>query len=332
MTNEMARAVEVLKAADEVAMACHINPDADALGSMLGLANHLRSLGKTVVCSFGNEPFERPRWLAELPGADVLVPPAEFPKAPKVLVTCDSASLDRLGALVGRVNKAEEVIWIDHHVSNEGLGTIQLVDPTASSTCEMVCRLIEAMGGGMNADAAKCLYAGLVTDTGRFMYEAVKPAALRLAANLREHDFDHARLAQALYEDNALGYLRLLGTVLGRLNMVDEVGLVWTSLSQAELAEAGVHPSETDDLIDMIRTAREADVAAVIKQQGDGRWKVSTRSRGGHDLATLASRFGGGGHRLAAGYTSKVGLDETVEQLIAALKEPAAPKEPEAQP
>ena len=323
-TEAMARAAEVLASADEVALACHINPDTDALGSMLGLANHLRAMGKSVVCSFGNEPFEPPRWLSELPGTDALVPPQEFPKAPKVLVTCDSASLDRLGALVGRVAKAGEVIWIDHHVSNEGLGSIQLVDPTASSTCEIVCHLIDAMGGGMNADSAKCLYAGLVTDTGRFMYEAVKPDALRLAADLREHEFDHSRLAQVLYEDNGLGYLRLLGTVLGRLNMVEEVGLVWTALSQAELAEAGVHPSETDDLIDVVRTVREADVAAVIKQQRDGGWKVSTRSRGGHDLATLAARFGGGGHRLAAGYTSKVGLDETVNQLVEALREAEA--------
>jgi phosphoesterase RecJ-like protein len=153
------------------------------------------------------------------------------------------------------------------------------------------------------------------------MYEAVRPEALRLAADLREHEFDHSRLAQALYEDNGLNYLRLLGTVLGRLNMVEDVSLVWTALSQAELAEAGVHPTETDDLIDMVRTVREADVAAVIKQQRDGGWKVSTRSRGGHDLATIASRFGGGGHRLAAGYTSKVGLDETVNQLVEALRE-----------
>jgi bifunctional oligoribonuclease and PAP phosphatase NrnA len=325
ITDALSRAAEVLLGSEEVALACHINPDTDAVGSMLGLANHLSAQGKKVVCSFGNEPFEQPRWLSELPGTEHLVPPSEFPKAPKVLVTCDSASLDRLGALVGRVAKAGEVIWIDHHISNEGLGTVQVVDPTASSTCEIVYRLIEVMGGGLKADAAKCLYAGLVTDTGRFMYEAVRPSALRLAAELREFDFDHSRLAQALYEDNALAYLRLLGTVLGRLNLAPEVGLVWTSISQAEMAEAGVHPSDTDDLIDSVRTVREADVAAVIKQQRDGGWKVSTRSRGGHDLATIAARFGGGGHRLAAGYTSKLGLDETVLQLIEALREAEDP-------
>lgn len=320
MSEQLARAAEILDSAKVVALACHINPDPDAIGSMLGLSEFLRSRGKETICSYGNEPFERPRWLSELPGNEAVVPPSEFPKAPDVFVTCDTASLDRLGALIGRVSKAREVIWIDHHRSNDGLGTVPLIDPDACSTAELVVRLIDAMGGPIPETSAKSLYAGLITDTGRFQYEAVTPEAIRLGARLREYDFDHARLAQVLYEDNAVGYLKLLGGVLQRLNLVPEVGLVWTSLTQAELAEAGVHPSETDDLIDVVRTAREADVAAVIKQQGDGRFKVSMRSRGAHDLAAIAATHHGGGHRLAAGYTSKVGLDDTVAELIAALK------------
>lgn len=322
MGEQLARAAEILNAAEEVALACHINPDPDAQGSMLGLSEFLRSRGKKTVCSYGNEPFERPRWLAELPGNEAVVPPSEFPKAPDVFVTCDTASRDRLGALIGRASKAKEVIWIDHHRSNEGIGSVPLIDPDASSTAEMVVRLIDEMGGDMPDSSAKNLYAGLVTDTGRFQYEAVTPEAIRLGARLREHDFDHAKLAQVLYEDNAVDYLKLLGGVLQKLNFVPEVGLVWTSLTQAELAEAGVHPSETDDLIDVVRTVREADVAAVIKQQGDGRFKVSMRSRGAHDLSAIAATHGGGGHRLAAGFTSKVGLEETVAELIAALKDP----------
>ena len=323
MSYELSRAAEVLRAADSVAMACHVNPDPDALGSMLGLSEFLRSIGKETVCSFGNEPFESPRWLSELPGAEALVPPSSFPKAPAVFVACDTASLDRLGALVGRASKAAEVIWIDHHRSNDDLGTIPVVDPDASSTSELIVRLIDEMGGEMPDSAAKCLYAGLVTDTGRFQYEAVTPTAIRLGARLREHPFDHAKLAQALYEDNAYSYLKLLGSILQRLNFVEEVALVWTSLTQADLEQAGVGASETDDLIDIIRTTREANVSAVIKQQVDGRFKVSARSRGSHDLSKLAAAFGGGGHRLAAGYTSKVGLEETVRQLVDALKEAA---------
>jgi phosphoesterase RecJ-like protein len=320
------RAAEVLGAADDVALACHVNPDADALGSMLGLANFLEARGTRTVTSFPNEPLEAPRWSSWLPGADRLVPPKAFPKAPAVMVTCDCASVDRLVSLARAASNAGEVIWIDHHRSNDGVGTVPLIDPTASSTCELVYRLIESMGGGMRADTAICLYAGLVTDTGRFQYQATTPETLRIAAELREHDFDHAGLVQALYEDNPREYLKLVGIALGRLSYEADADLVWTYLTQGDLREAGVHPSDTDDLIDVIRTARDVDVAALVKQQKDGRFKVSVRSRGGHDLAAVAAIFGGGGHRLAAGYTSAHGPVETVARLVGALKgEPVSP-------
>jgi phosphoesterase RecJ-like protein len=317
---DLDRAADVLGGASEVAIACHVNPDADALGSMLGLAAFLRERGTSVTTSYPNEPLEPPRWASLLPGSDGLIAPKRFPKAPRVMVTCDCASFDRLAVLGSAASKAQEVIWIDHHRSSDGAGTIRLVDPEASSTCEMVFRLIEHMGGRMSDATAACLYAGLVTDTGRFQYEATTPATLRVAAQLREHDFDHTRLVQALYEDNRVEYLRLVGTALERLTRVPEADLVWTYLTQADLREAGVHPSETDDVIDAIRTARDVDVAAVIKQQKDGRFKVSVRSRGDHDLAAVAAAFGGGGHRLAAGYTSGHGLADTVDRLIIALK------------
>jgi phosphoesterase RecJ-like protein len=326
MMDEQERAATILRDAAEVALVCHMNPDADALGAMLGLSAFLRSRGASTVCSYPNEPLEPPRWARLLPGSADLVSIKAFPRSPALLVTCDCAALDRLGPLAPVVSRAREVIWIDHHRSNEGLGTIPLIDPTASSTCEIVYRLIDAIGGDLPSDSAVCLYAGLVTDTGRFQYEATTPETLRIAARLREHDFDHARLVQALYEDNPPQYLRLVGTALRRLSFVPEADLVWTYLTQADLSEAGVHPAETDDLIDVIRTARDVDVAVVVKQQRDGRFKVSARSRGDHDLAAAAATFGGGGHRLAAGWTSSHGAHETVSRLVRALRgEPVEP-------
>lgn len=325
MSGALERAAAVLRGAEEVAIACHVNPDADALGAMLGLSAFLRSRGTRTVCSFPNEPFELPRWALELPGHEDLVPPSAFPEAPAVMVTCDTASMDRLGVLGRAASRAGELIWIDHHRTNDGLGTIPLVDPAASSTCEIVHRLLREIGGPVPDATAMCLYAGIVTDTGRFQYEAVRPETLRVAAELREHDFDHARLARVLYEDNRTAYLRVLGVALSRVQLVPEADLVWTYLTIADLEEADVRPHEADDLIDVVRTTREADVAAVIKQQRDGRFKVSLRSRGGHDVGAIAQGFGGGGHRLAAGYTSRHGLAGTVEELVAALRGPLGP-------
>jgi bifunctional oligoribonuclease and PAP phosphatase NrnA len=320
LERELRRAVQVLDDADRVAIACHLNPDADALGSMLGLANVLRARGIEVVCSFPNEPMDVPGWASLLPGSDRLVPIAEFPDEPTVMVTCDCASFDRLGALGRPADRARELIWIDHHRSNDGRGTVRLVDPEASSTCEMVVRLVDAMGAELPDDAAVCLYAGLVTDTGRFQYRATTPETLRIAARLREHPFDHAALVRALYEDNPRAYLDVVAVALGRIVFVPEADLTWTYLTLADLAAAGLHPAETDDLIDLIRTDREADVAVLVKQQGDGRFKVSMRSRGAHDLSAIAASFGGGGHALAAGYTSAHGPADTIAELVSALR------------
>jgi phosphoesterase RecJ-like protein len=243
-----------------------------------------------------------------------------FPKAPEGLVSLDAASLDRLGALEASLRNAGRSIVLDHHATNPGFGGIVLLDPAAASTAEIAYRLIRRIGGELPDDAAACLYAGVVTDTGRFQYEASGPETLRVAADLRTYAFDHARLAQYLFEDNSLPYLRLLAVALDRLEHVPQADLLWTHLAQADLAPAGVAMTETDDLIDVIRTAREADVACVVKEQRDGRLKVSLRSRGATDVGAVAGSFDGGGHRLAAGYTSRVGLEETIAALVATLK------------
>ncbi|MGH2723280.1 MAG: DHH family phosphoesterase [Actinomycetota bacterium] len=312
-------AARVLAGVDEVALVCHVNPDADAVGSMLGLAVHLAGRGAKVRASWPNGPATAPRWVEALPGREHLVEPGDLPKQPKVLVTLDAADVRRLDGLSHLVERAGAVVCIDHHRTNPGFGTVNLVDPEAAATAELVFRLIERLGGDLSPDTAACLYAGLVTDTGRFQFEATTPEVLRMAARLREQPFDHARLVQSLYEDNSLAYLRLLGSVLARATHVPEANLVWGHVTRADLEAAGVEIQETDDLIDVLRTSREADVTAVLKEQREGGFKVSMRSRGDTDVAQVAEAFGGGGHRLAAGYTSKASLEETVTGLVDAL-------------
>ena len=313
-------AARALSEAREVTLVCHVNPDTDAMGSMLGLAIFLAERGVRVTASWPNDPREVPRWLDALPGREHLVAPGDMPKAPKVLVTLDAAAVNRLGGLGHLVERAETVICVDHHRTNPGFGTINLIDPDSSSTGEVVFRLMERMGGKPSADTAACLYAAIVTDTGRFQYEAATPETLRVAAALRETGFDHARLAQALYEDETFGSVKLLGKALERAVLEEEARLVWTYLTRNDLDDAGVPIQETDGFIDAIRVAREADVAAVLKEQRDGGFKVSLRSRGDTDVSKVAERFGGGGHRLAAGYASKATVKETLKALVEALR------------
>lgn len=314
------RAADTLLRTDEVAMVCHVNPDADAIGSMLALACFLAGRGKRVVATWPNGIEGAPRWVAALPGRKHLVAPGAIPKEPQVLVTLDTADLNRLDGLIHLVQRAGTVIVIDHHVTNTGFGTIDVIDPQAAATAQLVYRLIERMGGQLDAETAACLYAGLVTDTGRFQFANTTPEVLRIAARLREEDFDHVALSQALYDDNSLAFLRLLGVVLNRATDVPDADVVWTYVLRADLEAAGVGIEETDDVIDVVRTAREADVTAVLKEQHGGGFKVSLRSRGRTDVSAVAAAFKGGGHRLAAGYSSKAGLQATVDVLLDALK------------
>jgi phosphoesterase RecJ-like protein len=318
------RAAEVLRDVGRAVLVCHVNPDADAMGSMLGLGVFLSARGAEVSATVPNGLADLPRWVESLPGRELLVAPGDLPKEPPVVVTLDAADLARLDGLDHLIERAGTSVCIDHHRTNPGFATINLIDPEAAATAEVVYRLMARIGGEIGPEAAACLYAGLVTDTGRFQFESATPEVLRIAADLRERTFDHSRLAQALYEDNSLSYLRLLGTILERATLVPEADLVWTWLTRKDLAGARVAIQETDDVIDVLRTARESDVAAVVKEQRDGGFKVSMRSRGMTNVAAVAERFAGGGHRLAAGYTSKATLEETGKALIAALTEARA--------
>jgi phosphoesterase RecJ-like protein len=262
--------------------------------------------------------------LDALGGQEFVVPPSEFPQSPEVMVSLDTASPDRLGPLAANASRAKEVIVIDHHRTNPGFGTIVVLDPDASSTAELVFRLVERMGGELPDAAAACLYAGIITDTGRFQYQATTPETLRVAAELRTHDFDHARLAQALFGSAPFAFLKVAAAALDRVDLVPERSLVWTYITQTDLARAGATMGDTDDLIDLVRVAREADVACLLKQERDGLFKVSLRSRGDTDVGSVAAGFGGGGHRLAAGYTASAGLEESVRLLMEAL--PAVPQ------
>jgi bifunctional oligoribonuclease and PAP phosphatase NrnA len=313
------RAAGVLGSAETVALCGHVNPDPDALGSMFGLATFLRARGSQVVCSWPNEPLEMPRWLDLFDDVPPVVSIASFPKEPAVMVALDTASPDRLAALLPNAERAGVLVVLDHHASNPGFGDVLILDPAATSTAEVAYRLMGRIGGAIPDQAAAFLYAGMITDTGRFQYQAVTPETLRVAADLRTFGFDHARLARALYEDSSIAALRLTGRALERLTLVPEADLIWTHLTHADLAATGAQLSETDDLVDAVRMAREADVACVIKEQRDGKLKVSLRSRGATDVGGVAVALGGGGHRLAAGYTSRVNLEGSVRALIDAL-------------
>ncbi|MFN2536634.1 MAG: bifunctional oligoribonuclease/PAP phosphatase NrnA [Mycobacteriales bacterium] len=324
-------AAALVKGHDDVVLACHVSPDGDALGSMLALGMALRSQGKRVVASWGSEPFEVPVAYRSLPGIDLLVPASQVPAEPLLLVTFDTGSVDRLGSLADRVARARNVLVIDHHVTNTRFGTVNLVDLDAAATSAMVVELLDLLGWELTAEIAAAVYTGVVTDTGSFKYAATTPAVHELAARLLATGIRHDVISRDIWDTASFGYVKLLGLVCARAVLeADEVGglgLVWTAVGVEDLDRFGLALSDVEGVIDVVRSAREAEVAVVLKTDPeDGLLKVSTRSKGAVDVGAVCAALGGGGHRFAAGYTSQESLPDTMARLRLALA--AAPHQP----
>jgi bifunctional oligoribonuclease and PAP phosphatase NrnA len=312
-------AVALLRKPQEIVLACHLNPDGDALGSMLGLAHALARTGRRVLPSF-SEPFVVPESLAGLPGLDMLVPPTRVPDRPELVVTLDTGSAERLGDLAPAVRAAGEVLVIDHHASNTRYGTLHLLDPSAAATAVLVAEMVRRLGVALDADIAACLYTGLVTDTGSFRYAGTTPAVHALAGDLLATGIRHDLIARELFDTHPFGWVSMLAEVLGRTRLEPEVagglGLVWTHTRCADLERRGLGFDQVESVIDVVRTTREAEVACVCKELPDGLWAVSVRSKGRVDVGAACVALGGGGHRFAAGFTSATAdLEHTVDAL-----------------
>lgn len=308
---------QTLAAGRRIGLLAHVNPDGDALGSALALGLALRHRGGDVVVSFEAVPFAVPANLHFLPGQDLIVPPEQFPDDVQLIVTFDTGSLDRLGVLASRVSSADRVLVVDHHRSNTCFGTDLLLDVGAASTTEIVAGLVDRLGVPLERDLATALYVGLVTDTGSFRYSATSPESHELAARLLRAGVQHAEVNRLVWDTRPFGYLRLLSAALVRVEMSGEV--VWTWVDRTDLELAGVGLEEAESIIDVVRTAEESQVAVVLKQDLDGSWRVSTRSRGTVDVGAACSLLGGGGHQLAAGFTSWDDARTTLERFRTAL-------------
>jgi phosphoesterase RecJ-like protein len=310
----LVHAAELILAAPAVGLACHISPDGDALGSMLALHHVLRSAGMQSIASF-SEPFVVAPHYRELPGLDLLTPPHQFPREPPVMATFDSGSLARLGDLEGPAKAAGELIVVDHHVSNQRYGSVNVIDPDAAASGVLVRRLIDHLDLPLNREAAVCLYAALVCDTGRFQYESTTSEVFELARELASFDLPISSLSRTLFEEHRFAYLQLLAGVLSRAELIPEKRFVWATVSQADLARHDVTFEEVEGLIDVVRRTREAEVTCVLKEAPDGTWRVSLRSLGNVDVRLIAEARGGGGHRFAAGFTS----DESPQAIVASI-------------
>lgn len=317
---EWDRAVSAIAESSSVLLLAHVTPDADALGSALGLGLALESMGKQVQVTVGEAGFTTPASLSFLPGTELIRKPEDLSPA-DLVISCDVSSDARLGSAKAILEAAPVSIAIDHHPSFTGFGTIHLVDPKAAATAEIILELIDRLGLPINKDIAAAIYSGLTTDTGSFKYQSTTSHTLRTAARLLDAGIDSAKLSRLLFDDEPLAALVMMGEAVSRAKLMPEaangLGLVYTSVSIEQ--RPGLDELAVERVIEALRKTSEAEVAAVLKQADDGHWKVSLRSKTSVNVGLLANQLGGGGHKFASGYSSTVDLDQTVAELIDSL-------------
>ena len=321
---EVDAVVEELRSANKFLLTTHENPDGDALGSLLGMHGVLKALGKDSVMFLGSDQFPLPWEYRKLPLDEVQNdPPADLDE--RTVLFLDCGNIDRMPVDFLQ-RDGIHIVNVDHHHDNTRFGTVNLVDPSASCTAEIVWELAKELGVEITPAIGNALYIGLVTDTGKFMYTNTSPRAHRMAAELIDAGVDTHAIYRRLYEELPYARLLLLSRALNALQRFDDGVVTATCLTKADFEETGAVESDSEGIVDHLRSVNGTKVAVLVREllsdDRAGMHKVSMRSTDGTvDVSRIARGLGGGGHRQAAGASSDLSLDELLDTIRKGIQE-----------
>jgi phosphoesterase RecJ-like protein len=322
-TSARAQMLREIRGADRFLIATHENPDGDALGSLAGMQLVLAGLGKDAVPYMAPDEFPLPYEYRFIQIENLVTePPADLEE--RTIVFLDCGNIDRNPA-DSLKREGAHILNIDHHHDNTHFGTVNLVVPEASCTAEVIWDLTKDLGAELTRPIAEALYVGLVTDTGKFMYENTGPAAHLMAAELIEAGVDVHAIYRRIFEGVPQGKLELLARGLANVERFDDGLLTVTHLSSEDYAATGADASYSEGVVDHLRALEGTAVAGLIRDlpgNGEQRRKVSLRATDDRvDVSAIARSQGGGGHRRAAGFSTTMDYPQLVEVLRASLAE-----------
>jgi phosphoesterase RecJ-like protein len=296
-SENLPRVVDALRSARRILLTMHRGPDGDALGSALALGCALREMGREVVVY---NPDELPYNFRFLCGASQVATSLPPDAAFDVTVSTDAGSFERLPPDVPKGSARGIFLNLDHHMTTEPFGDINYVDPEAASVGILAYKIIRALNHPISRDAAECIYASILADTGCFRYSSTDPECMRIAAELIEAGVEPWEMTVRVYEMQPLARMKLLAEVLNTLEVHGKLATI--TITQEMLDRAGRHMELTDGFINYARSIDGIEVAASFSEPEEGgAWRVSFRSRGRVNVAAIAQQFGGGGHHNAAG-------------------------------
>ncbi len=315
LLTERDQIVDEIRRADKLLLTTHENPDGDALGSLRGMHLILEQLGKDAVMFMAASQFPLPYEYRRMDIGDVAhSPPADFDQ--RVVIFLDCGNIDRMPVDFLRGSDVH-ILNVDHHHDNTRFGTVNLVVPDASCTAEIVYHLAKDLGVELTVPIAEALYIGLITDTGKFMFENTTPEAHMMAAELIEAGIEPQEMHHKLYEGLPFARLKLLGRALASVHRYDDT-ITLTHLEREDFAQSEADESDAEGIVDHMRQVEGTVVAALVRElvDRDGARKVSLRATDRRvDVSVIARGLGGGGHRQAAGFTTDLPFDELVARI-----------------
>lgn len=304
----------IVRDQDNFLVVTHVNPDGDAIGSLLGMYLALKEMGKNAAALLGNEFPELFRFL---PGKrDILYRSDSFNFIPAYIVSLDVAAENRITPDMSGLRGSTKLINVDHHPTNPGYGDINYVQRYANSTTQLVYEILEKVGHRLSVNVGTCLYTGLVTDTGCFKFAGVTSHTFQLAAKLLEPGIDSYEVTRHLFEEYAPSRLILERLMLEHLETLLSGKLSLSHLDIEDFEKIGASLSEAENLVNRLRETRGVEVGVLITKLSDDLCKVSLRSKGLIDVSVIASELGGGGHRRAAGIKVSMSIEELRERLV----------------
>jgi len=321
----MNRIIDQIRKARHILLASHSDPDGDAIGSLLAPGLSLGKLDKKATLYNASSI---PAVYRFLPSAERIVrhmkPAVNYDTA----LVLDCGGLPRVGEAAAAIEQIPVVVNIDHHISNTRFGDLQLIDANASSTAEIVYRLIKALQVPVDAAIATAIYTGILTDTGSFRFSNTTPEAFAISKEMAELGANPHDVAQHVFGTYSLGRIKLLNQALDSIEISNNGKLSMMTITRAMLKATGTHPEDVDGLINYARRIEDVKVAALIQEQKNGRsqaderrcFHVSLRSDGTVDVAAIAGAFGGGGHVSAAGFQVETTLAQLKSEIITLVK------------
>lgn len=308
--------VKVITSGQSFFLTSHINPDGDSISCEMAMALFLEQLGKKKYMIANRDGC--PDIYRFLPRAGKIIKAARIHGTFDVALILDASDIQRTGDIIDLKKQAKKVIVIDHHLSAVPFGDYNYLDKESASCAEQIYNVVKAGSKKLTQAMAACLYTGIVTETNKFQEANTNPAALRTAALLVEAGVDSCELGRRIYEENSLPQLKLLGASLSGIQVSHQGRVATAVVTQKVLRQTGATAEHTEGIIRFVRSLKGVKVAVLLRQQTDG-FKVSLRSKDNVDVNAIAVKFGGGGHKKAAGFFLSGSLLKIKKEILSQI-------------